>query len=385
MDSSIITVDDSTIGTTSGDENGFTTADVTVTVNENAAEGGRTTFYDSSSAGSATFFEIGSSLSGFNISGVTYFYGDSSAANATFIINREQAAGGEGGKVVFSQRSTAGSAILQVYEGANRYFGGHVVFEYGSTGGEARIELLGPSTYVDLSNHETHITLGSIEGKGEVDNTSLRGFSLGQNNLDTVFSGVITGNGSLTKIGEGRLVLKGANTYYGGTVVKSGRLEVSNTTGSGTGTGAIEVIGGTLGGVGVISGSVMIGTGRRPGGALAPGGARAAGFLTIQNTLTFAAMARYNWNLNAEIPQADEVAADGLTIDPAALFSPVAHGSGPLPIGTVFTVIDNTAAVPISGIFSNLPDGGTITIGSNTFQANYEGGDGNDFTLTVIP
>jgi len=24
-------------------------------------------------------------------------------------------------------------------------------------------------------------------------------------------------------------------------------------------------------------------------------------------------------------------------------------------------------------------------IGSNTFQANYEGGDGNDLTLTVIP
>ena len=87
------------------------------------------------------------------ISGATWFYGDSSAANATFVVNREQAAGGEGGKVVFSQRSTAGSAILQVYEGANRYFGGHVVFESGSNGGQARRELLGPSTYVDLSNH----------------------------------------------------------------------------------------------------------------------------------------------------------------------------------------------------------------------------------------
>jgi hypothetical protein len=25
-----------------------------------------------------------------------------------------------------------------------------------------------------------------------------------------------------------------------------------------------------------------------------------------------------------------------------------------------------------------------VTIGSNTFQANYEGGDGNDLTLTVV-
>ena len=35
--------------------------------------------------------------------------------------------------------------------------------------------------------------------------------------------------------------------------------------------------------------------------------------------------------------------------------------------------------------FSNLPDGSTVTIGSNTFQADYEGGDGNDLTLTVVP
>ena len=38
---------------------------------------------------------------------------------------------------------------------------------------------------------------------------------------------------------------------------------------------------------------------------------------------------------------------------------------------------------PIAGTFANLPDGATIKIGNNTFQANYEGGDGNDLTLTV--
>ena len=41
--------------------------------------------------------------------------------------------------------------------------------------------------------------------------------------------------------------------------------------------------------------------------------------------------------------------------------------------------------MPIIGTFMNLPDGGTITAGNNTFQANYEGGDGNDLTLTVVP
>ena len=53
--------------------------------------------------------------------------------------------------------------------------------------------------------------------------------------------------------------------------------------------------------------------------------------------------------------------------------------------GTVFTAISNTAAGPIAGAFSNLPDDSTITIGNNSFQANYQGGDGNDLTLTVVP
>jgi len=37
------------------------------------------------------------------------------------------------------------------------------------------------------------------------------------------------------------------------------------------------------------------------------------------------------------------------------------------------------------GTFSNLPNGGIVTINGNNLQANYEGGDGNDLTLTVVP
>jgi hypothetical protein len=48
-------------------------------------------------------------------------------------------------------------------------------------------------------------------------------------------------------------------------------------------------------------------------------------------------------------------------------------------------LISNTSANPITGTFSNLPDGGTVTINGNNFQASYEGGDGNDLTLTVVP
>jgi len=48
-------------------------------------------------------------------------------------------------------------------------------------------------------------------------------------------------------------------------------------------------------------------------------------------------------------------------------------------------VLSNTSASPISSTFSNLPDGGIVTVGGANFQANYEGGDGNDLTLTVVP
>jgi len=39
----------------------------------------------------------------------------------------------------------------------------------------------------------------------------------------------------------------------------------------------------------------------------------------------------------------------------------------------------------LTGTFNNFPDGGTITAGPNTYQANYEAGsDGHDLTLTVL-
>jgi len=53
--------------------------------------------------------------------------------------------------------------------------------------------------------------------------------------------------------------------------------------------------------------------------------------------------------------------------------------------GTVLPVISNTSANPISGAFSNLPDGGIVVVNGNNLQADYQGGDGNDLTLTVVP
>ena len=106
----------------------------------------------------------------------------------------------------------------------------------------------------------------------------------------------------------------------------------------------------------------------------------------MQSTLTLQAQAIYTYTFNARRSRArtDLVIANGVTINGATL-DLNGKTQGRLQRGLTLTLISNTSANPISGTFGNLPDGGIVTVNGNTFQANYEGGDGNDLTLTVVP
>jgi autotransporter-associated beta strand protein len=213
---------------------------------------------------------------------------------------------------------------------------------------------------------------------------------VGTSNQYTLFTGTLQDagkGGSLTKVGTGQFVLKGANLYNGGTLVSDGQLLVANTTGSGTGSGQVKVTRrGILGGTGVIAGSVTVGTGRGTGGKLTPGIASTTfSTLTIQGLLTFKGGGIYAPRVYGRSGTADQVQANGVTIENGARISLPGANQGTVPPDTVYTVISNTANTSISGTFSNLADGGTLTVGNNTFQANYEGGDGNDLVLTVVP
>lgn len=57
------------------------------------------------------------------------------------------------------------------------------------------------------------------------------------------------------------------NSYTGGTVIHGGTLLVNNTSGSGTGTGEVQITGGTFGGSGSVTGNLLL----KNGGAVAPG------------------------------------------------------------------------------------------------------------------
>src|SRR5262249_29431737 len=107
------------------------------------------------------------------------------------------------------------------------------------------------------------------------------------------------------------------------------------------------------------------------------------GTITIGNQLALKSDATYRLTVNSSTPAADLVSANGVRILGAQIIINEVGGAT-LPPGMAFTVISNTGRKPINGTFANLPDGGTITAGANTYQANYEGGDGNDLTLTVL-
>ncbi len=361
--------------------------------------GAQMNFYDSSTAGNGTF-TINGAGGYYPIQSVLSFNDSSTLGNGIFTVNGGSVVeSAYGGQIGIFNMSGAGNATLIANGGLDLGLGGTIRLGVSPTGSTARVEVFGNGSG-DLTNGNLDIsggippgpTVGSIEGTGVVWLGSLN-LIVGNNNLNTTFSGVIQDGGpyggtggSLTKTGNGKLILSKANTYTGGTTVSKGALLVANRTGSATGTGAVQVNKGTLGGTGIITGAVTVGTGHSSGAILFPGkSATAPGILTINNALTFNSRSTYKCVLNRRTPIAGEITALlGVTINSGASFSFVDTGTGTLTVGTVFTVINNTSAHPISGAFSNLSDGSVFTSNGNNFQVSYEGGSGNDLTLTVL-
>ncbi len=372
-----------------------------------ANSGGLVSFGGNSSAGNGTFMVQFASRLNFN--------GKSSAGNGTFIVeggsvgfglvSTDVATAGNGlfiinsGGVNFIDGSSAGNATLIANPGANGGAGGRISFSLNADdGGTARIELFGNGT-LDISFiFGVSLPVGSIEGDGVV-LLGTKKLITGSNDLSTFFSGTIQDSGdprfpgSLQKIGNGTLTLSGQNTYTGDTTVEGGKLVISNQSGSGTGSGPVSVTRGKLGGTGIITGATTIGTGSGTGAFLAPGGETRTGQvpLTIQSALTFNADATYTCTFKTQQnghgtrAKVGMVIANGVTINSGAMIELIGNITGALSQGFVLTLISNTSANPITGTFSNLPDGSIVTINGNNFQVSYSGGDGNDLTLTVVP
>lgn len=90
---------------------------------------------------------------------------------------------------------------------------------------------------LDLGGFDQRI--GALAGGGKVALGAAR-LSIGSNNASGSFSGQISGSGSLIKTGSGVLGLTGANSYQGGTELKTGRIDLGHSSALGTGDLAMD-------------------------------------------------------------------------------------------------------------------------------------------------
>ena len=354
-----------------------------------SAFAGRIIFTDNANAGHSTITNEGAAVDS-AAGGFTSFDDTTGAGNALIVTQGGTAPGGKGGLLLFAGASNAGSATLVANDATNRGHSAVIQITENAQAGSATFKIFGNAVLTSTDILQP-TAIGSLEGDGAVVLANKYPVRIGGNSRSTTFSGRIgdgpnvTGEGgSIIKIGNGTLTLSGPNTYRGTTTVSNGLLLTTTEQGSATGSGPIQVDAGGLGGTSTLSGPVTIGTGSGAGANLAPG-VNGPGLLTTLSSLTFNADATYRCEVDSDEIASDRAVANGVTIHAGAVFSFIALGSSVLPSGTILTVIQNTATDGIAGTFDNLPDGGIITAGANTYQVNYEGGDGNDLTLTVMP
>jgi autotransporter-associated beta strand protein len=119
--------------------------------------------------------------------------------------------------------------------------------------------------------------------------------------------GYISGTGKLIKSGSGTLTLSGSNEYTGGTIVDEGTLMITNTSGSATGDGVVNVNNeGILSGTGVIGGLVSINE-----GATLSTADNALGELAVENDLDFMTGAHLTIDVNGDVNKSDILSVEG--------------------------------------------------------------------------
>ncbi|MBC7367379.1 MAG: autotransporter-associated beta strand repeat-containing protein, partial [Undibacterium sp.] len=141
---------------------------------------------------------------------------------------------------------------------------------------------------------------GSLQATASFSLNSNRGIGLGSGGgtiytattVSLSYGGIITGTGGLTKSDPGALTLGGASTYTGATLITGGKLLVTNSAGSGTGSGSVTVSSGAIfGGTGTITGPLFLNS----GGIVSPG--LIPGTLNVGAT-TFAGGSKFDFKIN---------------------------------------------------------------------------------------
>lgn len=243
-----------------------------------------------------------------------------------------------------------------------------------------------------LSSYDTDTGGGTTySGNVQID----RNIDLRNNNTSTnrnfTLNGTISGAGGIvttvTNAGN-RLVISGSNTYEGGTTVNAGTILVSNTSGSGLGSGSVSVnTGGILGGRGAFTGNVSVAS----GGTLAPGESiesLASGGVSFASGSKFAYEVSSSAALSAGADL--QVVNGGLSLSGAVELTLTNIAGSPVAFAenTTFTLINYSGAWN-SGLFTlggnQLADGATFSFNGQNWVIDYNAASGgSNFTTDYI-
>ncbi|MGE7415087.1 Calx-beta domain-containing protein [Methylobacterium tarhaniae] len=289
--------------------------------------------------------------------------------------------GGNGEDLVGGGGLGAGGAIFVQQGGSLTFTGGSVSggSVAGGRGGLFDGAALGSGLFLQ---GDQQVTLAATLGQTLTISDVVADQTGSQSQL-TLDQGYSPGAGSLLINGPGTVVLGGANTYTGTTTVQAGTLLVNGSTTN----SATTVNGGTLGGSGTTGDVAVLSGALSPGGSPVPGTStatlntgslRLASNATVYEEIGGTSAGQYDQtNVRGSVNlDSDSGAGAGLSLH-------LADGFAPTP-GQSLTIINNDGTDAVSGTFAGLAQGATLTADGHAFQINYQGGDGNDVTLTSV-
>jgi hypothetical protein len=193
--------------------------------------------------------------------------------------------------------------------------------------------------------------------------------------------GLITGSGSINKIGPGASLIAAAALFTSPIFIGDGILVLDALMSQSS--VVIESPNGGLGGTGRL-GAVTSMAGTISAGTLTS----PTGILTTAN-LFLSADSNYLCKIGGTTPGAnghDRIIVNGTVNLANARLAPLPWNGFRPAIGDAFRILDNDGGDAITGTFLNAPEGSVFSGPLNTaFRITYAGGDGNDVVVTRVP